>query len=106
MLDDRQLASRVFHFIAAPKRCIDLAKGLLEARSKLANDESGDYQEAAKQKPLFVWEPMEESCKLDSFNNFLKAMEWVDVFCPSKPKHGVRMRVWPCKLKLTDGSFS
>ncbi|KAL9131616.1 MAG: hypothetical protein Q9217_000504 [Psora testacea] len=75
MLDGDLLQSQVFHIIGTPERCIDVVKGILEKRQGLL---------ATKDKPCFVWEPMEHSCSPQNLPSFVEAMKCVNIFSPNE----------------------
>lgn len=81
MLDTNLLQAKVFHLIGTPERCITLVDGIHGHRSTMEQSDAGVI---SMQKPLFVWEPMENSCCPENLSQFQKAMRLVDVFSPNE----------------------
>ncbi|KAK0507552.1 hypothetical protein JMJ35_010075 [Cladonia borealis] len=78
MLPEIYLTARTYHLICTPSRCIELVKELLAKREKLVASISG-----LSEKPIFVWEPMEHSCRPSERMSFYEALKYVDVFSPN-----------------------
>ena len=76
MLTEEQLLAKCFHLICAPVRCMQLVEGIIDARSK-----SKATKDLAS--PLFVWEPVPDSCCSEEYENFLAALKVVDVISPN-----------------------
>ncbi|MCJ1288163.1 hypothetical protein MMC26_007518 [Xylographa opegraphella] len=76
MLTEEQLLAKCFHLICAPIRCMQLVEGIIKARST---------SKTAKDLPLpvFVWEPVPDSCCPEEYDHFLDALEVVDVISPN-----------------------
>ena len=84
------LLSKCYHLICSPSRCIDLVKGIIEARKKL---KEGNYMRElcedlwevlnTIEPPFFVWEPVPESCVPAEMVRFLEALKYVDVISPN-----------------------
>ena len=72
------LQARCFHLICTPTRCINLVQGILLARRKL---NSSSLNPAIV--PLFVWEPVPDSCGPDELVNVYIALKFVDVVSPN-----------------------
>ena len=89
MLTGEQLLAKCFHLICTPARCIDLVKGILGRRSTtgLSRAEGPDAErtlmERSNSRPLFVWEPVPDSCKPEEFSNMLEALKLVDFISPN-----------------------
>jgi len=91
MLTAEQTLAKCFHLICSPTRCVDLVKGILEkcsaTRLTLTADSRTDL-ESWKNQPLFVWEPVPDSCKSEEFANMLEALKVVDVISPNHHELG------------------
>lgn len=74
MLTKEQLLTKCFHLICAPKRCIQLVKGINARRSNVG---------AHLAPPIFVWEPVPDSCCPDEYNNILEALRVVHIVSPN-----------------------
>jgi len=89
MLTVEQNLAKCFHLICTPARCLDLVKGLLEKRSMTGLSEATDSgtglasSESWTKRPLFVWEPVPDSCKPEEFAHLLEALKVVDVLSPN-----------------------
>ena len=81
MLDTNLLQAKVFHLIGTPERCITLVDGIHGRRRRMEQSDAGVL---FMQEPLFVWEPMENSCCPENVSQFRKAMRLVDVFSPNE----------------------
>ena len=81
-LTDDMLLSRCFHMVCRPERCIDLVKGIRAKREHLCSDER------AIQEPVFVWEPMPDSCTPGKLDDILEAARYVDVVSPNHTELG------------------
>lgn len=77
------LTSKTYHMICTPSRCIALCKEIIAAREKLLRDRP-TLRTTVSKRPVFVWEPMEDSCYPGAIAEFLKAIEHVDVFSPNQ----------------------
>ena len=83
MLKATYLIAKSYHLICTPARCIMLVKKLLQRRERiLASLPSASEKLPAK--PIFVWEPMENSCRPDQRKFFYEALKYVDVFSPNQ----------------------
>ena len=78
MLPEIYLIARTYHLICTPARCIELVKELLAKREKLVASIP-----SLSEKPIFVWEPMEHSCRPSERMSFYEALKYVDVFSPN-----------------------
>ena len=77
MLDDQLLDAGIFHIIGTPERCISIIEDVTAKRAeRLPAD--------AHVRPLFVWEPMENSCSPENMPLFQKALSMVDTFSPNE----------------------
>ncbi|MCJ1403766.1 hypothetical protein MMC11_006989 [Xylographa trunciseda] len=76
MLTEEQLLAKCFHLICAPVRCLQLVEGILKARSKFKTAED-------LAPPLFVWEPVPDSCCPEEYDHLLDALKVVDVVSPN-----------------------
>ncbi|MCJ1431536.1 hypothetical protein MMC27_000889 [Xylographa pallens] len=76
MLTEEQLLTKCFHLICAPVRCLQLVEGIIKARStfKAAKDLAP---------PLFIWEPVPDSCCPEEYDRFLEVLKVVDVISPN-----------------------
>jgi sugar/nucleoside kinase (ribokinase family) len=89
MLTVEQTLAKCFHLICTPARCLDLVKGVLEKRSMTGFSEATDSgtmltsSESPTKRPLFVWEPVPDSCKPEEFAHMLEALKVVDVLSPN-----------------------
>jgi len=81
-LSDRMLRSRTYHLMCTPARCIELVKGILEKRKALHGADTTKWLGAFK-KPIFLWEPMEGSCRPGELKSFCEALKYVDIFSPN-----------------------
>lgn len=82
LLDREQLFSKTFHLICSPTRCIEIVNGLLDARDKAIVPEL-QAKNTTKMRPIFVWEPVPDSCKPSELENLLEALKHVDVVSPN-----------------------
>ena len=78
MLPETYLTARTYHLICTPTRCIELVKELLAKREELIASIP-----SLSKKPIFVWEPMEHSCRPSERMSFYEALKYVDVFSPN-----------------------
>ena len=69
------LASKSFHLICSPTRCVDMIKRILERRIETFGLE---YE-----RPIIIWEPVPDLCIPDELNNTYKALKYVDVISPN-----------------------
>lgn len=102
-LDDNFLASKTFHMICTPERCISLCEGILAGRQRLRRDESEGNDATAR--PFFVWEPMEDSCQPGELLTFGKALRYVDVFSPNERELLSLCDTWNQRLDDFDPSL-
>ncbi|KAI9683394.1 MAG: hypothetical protein M1829_005466 [Trizodia sp. TS-e1964] len=70
------LFSRSFHLICSPNRCISLVKDILALRK-------GMQPETEQPRPIFVWEPVPDSCVPEELESCFEALTVVDVFSPN-----------------------
>lgn len=82
MLPEIYLTSRSYHLICTPTRCTELVKEILAKREKLLAS-SPSLSKRFPAKPIFVWEPMEHSCRPSERPSFYEALKYVDVFSPN-----------------------
>ena len=82
MLSSEMLISRTFHLICIPSRCVRLVSDILSRRESLMED-LPELRETLE-KPIFVWEPMEGSCRPSELLSFYEALKFVDVFSPNE----------------------
>ncbi|KAL8725530.1 MAG: hypothetical protein Q9181_006383 [Wetmoreana brouardii] len=84
-LTSEQLASKTYHLICSPKRCISLVQGIRERRKYLAETYNADDQAVRRlrEDPVFVWEPMPDLCKPAELPKCLEAVNHVDVISPN-----------------------
>ena len=82
MLPEIYLTARTYHLICTPPRCIELVKELLAKREELVAS-IPSLSEMIPAKPIFVWEPMEHSCRPSERMSFYEALKHVDVFSPN-----------------------
>ena len=72
-----------------PVRCIQLVEGIV-AEQKAILEAYSDLQGIAMErdfsftKPIFVWEPMEGSCRPKELQLFYEALKYVDIFSPNE----------------------
>ena len=78
MLPELYLTARTYHLICTPARCIEVVKELLAKREELVASIP-----SLNEKPIFVWEPMEHSCRPSERISFYEALKHVDVFSPN-----------------------
>lgn len=117
MLNPAMLSSRTYHLICNPTRCIKVVTDILAKREMVMN-EHPDMQ-TTPVSPIFVWEPMEGSCRPTELSSFYQALRFVDVFSPNEHEldllfNGLKANeneVMPigslqhlCKRLLTQGS--
>lgn len=67
------LASKAFHLICAPDRCIAIVEELRGLRK----------QAGITQKPWIIWEPVPDSCIASDVQSFTKAVQNVDIISPN-----------------------
>ena len=77
------LTSKTYHMICTPDRCISLCEEIIAAREKLLYEQP-DLKAHVSKRPVFVWEPMEDSCHVEAMPDFMNALEHVDVFSPNE----------------------
>ena len=82
MLSPEMLTSRTYHLICTPSRCIRLVADILARREDVIQKYPDSKVSIAA--PIFVWEPMEGSCKPAELPSFHKALKFVDVFSPNE----------------------
>ena len=82
MFPEIYLTARSYHLICTPARCIELVKEILAKREKLVAS-IPSLSESVPAKPIFVWEPMEHSCRPSERRPFYEALKYVDVFSPN-----------------------
>ena len=82
MLSSGMLASKTYHLICTPARCIDLVTDILAKRAQVLQDYPNLL--AGSVSPVFVWEPMEGSCRPQERPSFHKALSFVDIFSPNE----------------------
>ena len=82
MLPEIYLTAKTYHLICTPARCIELVKELLAKREELVAS-NPSLSERISAKPIFVWEPMEHSCRPSERMLFYEALKYVDVFSPN-----------------------
>lgn len=80
-LQGRLLDSKTYHLICSPSRCIEMVKGILEARPKYGD--KNDFEEYVIKRPIFVWEPVPDSCKSSELQKCFEALQYVDVISPN-----------------------
>lgn len=81
ILPENFWTSKTYHLICTPMRCMELVEGILDMRNKV--DDPDIRMKIAEKKPIFVWEPMEDSCKTTERATFYAALGYVDVFSPN-----------------------
>lgn len=89
VLTDGMKLSKTYHLICTPLRCIELVKGIMAERKAIlegypALSVSTIDTEPFISKPVFVWEPMEGSCRPVELDLFFTALKYVDVFSPNE----------------------
>ncbi|SMY28110.1 unnamed protein product [Zymoseptoria tritici ST99CH_1A5] len=85
------LASKSFHLICSPERCITEVNSILSRRANERVDE----------RPLFIWEPVPDLCTAEELSRTLEANKVVDVVSPNHDElaamfgteHGSSVRV-------------
>lgn len=82
MLPEIYFTARTYHLICTPARCIELVKELLAKHEELAASNTS-LSKKITAKPIFVWEPMEHSCRPSERISFYEALKYVDVFSPN-----------------------
>ncbi|KAF2435575.1 Ribokinase-like protein [Tothia fuscella] len=70
-LTPQLLASKCFHLICSPLRCVDLVKGIIGLR------------DAKLKPPMFVWEPVPDLCTPNELENCRAALKLIDVVSPN-----------------------
>ena len=81
-LTPTMLLSKSFHLICTPTRCINLVSRILEARRCLPPIPGSDKP------PLFIWEPVPDSCEASQLSNVYEALKFVDVISPNHQELG------------------
>lgn len=94
-LNDKLLLSKSFHLICSPERCVDLVVNILRERGKLGHAK-------AKQRPLFVWEPVPDLCLPAQLDACQKAIKHVDIISPN---HAELCGFFGTEPHLDDGSI-
>ncbi|UJO13671.1 uncharacterized protein CLAFUR5_03335 [Fulvia fulva] len=69
------LASRSFHLICSPGRCVDQVNGISSRRRKELGEDA--------QRPIFVWEPVPDLCVPEELENTYEALKYVHVVSPN-----------------------
>ena len=82
-MDNEMLTSNTYHMICTPSRCVKLCRDILAAKEKLLREQP-DLNACLSRPPMIVWEPMEDSCHSKAIEDFLEALEYVDVFSPNQ----------------------
>ena len=77
------LRSKVYHLICTPARCIELVRGILEKRAAMLTEHLVEHRLLVPE-PIFLWEPMEGSCRPEHIQAFTEALRFVDVFSPNE----------------------
>ena len=77
MLGDELIDAQVFHIIGTPERCISIVEGIIAKRAER-------LPAKAYVRPLFVWEPMENSCSPENMPLFQEALKLIDTFSPNE----------------------
>lgn len=93
-LDPDLMMSRSFHLICSPTRCRELVTEILARRRNAA----GPDDRACK--PIFVWEPLPDSCTPKQLSDFVQTLHLVDVFSPN---HHELSRLVSCEVAEPDG---
>jgi len=75
-LDHKLLASKSFHLICGPARCVELVSGVMRRREQLGISD-------AARRPLFVWEPVPDLCQVSELQACLEACKHVDIVSPN-----------------------
>lgn len=71
------LASRSFHLICSPTRCIDLVRRILGRRTSELN------LDPVKDRPWMIWEPAPDLCTPEELRNTYTALQYVDIISPN-----------------------
>ena len=74
MLDDDFVRAKIFHVIGTPERCFGLCEGLMDRRAAIG----------CLERPIIVWEPMEDSCLPNHLPEFRRVLNLVDIFSPNE----------------------
>ena len=82
MLNPAMLTSKTYHLICTPARCIKLVTDIVARREDIKQGHQN--MQGAISAPLFVWEPMEGSCRPTELPSFYEALKFVDVFSPNE----------------------
>lgn len=90
------LASKSFHLICSPQRCISLVTNILSLRRTRLS-----CLPSPPPKPLFIWEPVPDRCIPDELLNTTAALGYVDVCSPNHAELG---QLTGCTGELADGS--
>ncbi|KXS95335.1 hypothetical protein AC578_5275 [Pseudocercospora eumusae] len=69
------LASKSFHLICSPIRCIEQVQGILSERKALFG--------AHHPRPIIIWEPVPDLCTPAELQNTFQALKYVDVISPN-----------------------
>lgn len=81
------LASKTYHLICEPSRCINLVAEILAKRRDILD--GYPHLRDTFIIPIFVWEPIEGSCRPSELDSFYKALKVVDVFSPNERELGL-----------------
>lgn len=86
------LASRSFHLICSPTRCIEMVKRILERRKETLGEKAP--------RPLIIWEPVPDLCIPSELENTFAALPYVDVISPNHEELG--QLLWGIKTSGVD----
>ncbi|EER40700.1 PfkB family carbohydrate kinase [Histoplasma capsulatum H143] len=81
-LSQSQVFSRSFHIVCSSERCCQIVEGILQRREEILQSKQVEPS-IAKQRPIFVWEPVPDSCHPKELPMFYKALKYVDVVSPN-----------------------
>ncbi|OJD15860.1 hypothetical protein AJ78_03913 [Emergomyces pasteurianus Ep9510] len=81
-LSESQVMSRTFHMVCSAERCCHIVDGILQRRGNIL--QSSDIEPSlVEQRPIFVWEPVPDLCRLEELPMFYEALKHVDVVSPN-----------------------
>jgi sugar/nucleoside kinase (ribokinase family) len=78
------LASKSFHLICSPTRCIDLVKSILSLRKSVR-------PRSPLPRPFFIWEPVPDLCVPDQLLETTRALSYIDICSPNHTELGSLM---------------
>ena len=69
------LASRSFHVICSPRRCVQMVERIVDRRRETPGQSGA--------RPIVIWEPVPDLCTPDELENTITALRYADVISPN-----------------------